>query len=236
MATPSVTSAPDALKRQSADAALARVESGMVVGLGSGSTAALFIEALGRLVRSEVLEGIRGIPTSEASRRLAEQAGIALVSFAEAERCDLTVDGADEIDARLNLIKGLGGALLREKIVAQNSARVLIIADAGKLVDRLGTRTPLPVEVVPFGAERQPDFFRRLGGEPRQRMAADGKPYLTDGGNFIFDVQFGPIDDPAELEIRLLRRAGVVQTGLFLGIAHEAIVADAEGVRVLSGR
>ncbi len=226
-------SSPDARKRAAARAALDRVESGMVVGLGTGSTATCFIEVLGDELRYGRLRDIRGIPTSRASQLLAQQAGIPLTDFSAEPRCDVTVDGADEIDPQLNLVKGLGGALLREKIVAQNSRSVVIIADGGKLVERLGSRCPLPVEVVPFGAELQGDFFRSLGGEPTQRLADDARPYLTDGGNFIYDVAFGPIIDAATLEAALLRRAGVVQTGLFLGIADEAIIAHADRLQIM---
>ena len=225
---------PEQQKRMAAEAALRLIEPGMTVGLGSGSTAAWFIRVLGQQFARGELDGLRGIPTSEASRRLAEEAGIPLTSFAEARRCDVTVDGADEIDPKLNLIKGLGGALLREKIVAQNSDRVVIIADSGKLVEQLGSRTALPVEVTHFGAERQGDFFRECGGEPRQRLAKDGAPYVTDGGNYIFDVAFGPIADAGELESALLRRAGVVATGLFLGVAHEAIVVHADRLQMMA--
>jgi ribose 5-phosphate isomerase A len=224
---------PEQQKRLAAETALRLVEPGMTVGLGSGSTAAWFIRLLGERHARGALAGIRGIPTSEASRKQAETAGIPLTDFSSARRCDVTVDGADEIDPKLNLVKGLGGALLREKIVAQNSDRVVIIADGAKLVERLGSRTALPVEVIPFGAERQPDFLRECGGEPRQRLAKDGGPYETDGGNYIFDVAFGPIEDAPELEATLLRRAGVVQTGLFLGIAHEAIIAHPDRLQTM---
>ena len=217
-----------------AETAMQHVESGMVVGLGSGSTAAHFIKELGRQLRDGRLSSIRGIPTSEASRRLAEAAAIPLTSFAEVERCDVTVDGADEVDPKLNLIKGLGGALVREKIVAQNSAWVIIIADGGKEVPRLGSRTPLPVEVLPFGVERQPDFFRSIGGEPAMRLNADGRPLVTDNGNFIYDVSVGPIEDPEALEVTLLRRGGVVQTGLFLGVASEVILALPDRLKTMT--
>ena len=229
------TPSPDQLKQQAADAALGYVESGMVVGLGSGSTAKLFIEGLGRLLAGGELRDVRGIPTSEESDRLARRAGVPITTFADVGQCDLTVDGADEIDPKLNLIKGLGGALLREKIVAQNSRRRVTIADAGKLVDRLGSKAPLPVEVIPFGAERLPAFFRALGGEPVLRTQRDSAaPYRTDNGNLIFDVRFGPIADPAGLEGTLLRRAGVVGTGLFLGMADEVIVAHADRLQTIA--
>ena len=222
-----------ALKLQAAQAALDRVSSGMVVGLGTGSTAAPFIAQLGRRLREGGLRDIRGIPTSEASRKLAEEAGIPLTSFAEVQRCDLAVDGADEIDPDLNLIKGLGGALLREKIVAQNSRSFIVVADGSKLVRNLGSKCPLPIEVVPFGMERQPDYFRSHGGEPTLRLGSDGRPFVTDSGNHIYDVRFNAIAEAASLEAALLQRAGVVQTGLFLGLAHEAIVAVDGAVQVL---
>ena len=222
-----------AQKLQAALAALERVTSGMVVGLGTGSTAAPFIAELGRRLREGGLEAIRAIPTSEASGKLAQEAGIPLTSFAEVEWCDVTVDGADEIGPGLDLIKGLGGALLREKIVAQNSRQFIVVADGSKLVERLGSKCPLPVEVVPFGMERQPAFFRSLGGDATLRLDGTARPYVTDSGNHIYDVRFGAMTDAAGLEAALLRRAGVVQTGLFLKLAHEAIVATEDGVRML---
>ena len=227
-------SVQDELKRQAAVAALTHVRPGMTVGLGSGSTAALFIEELGRRLADGSLSQVRGIPTSEASRELATAAGIPLIDFADAPGgCDVVVDGADEIDPRLDLIKGLGGALLREKIVAQNARRRVIIADGSKLVDKLGSKAALPVEVLPYGIETQPAFFRGVGGEPVLRLDHDGRPYRTDNGNAIYDVAFGPMNDPRELEVTLLRRAGVVQTGLFLGMADEAIVAVDGVVRTM---
>lgn len=223
----------DQLKREAAEAALAHIDSGMVVGLGSGSTAALFIAELGRRIAGGRLKDIRGIPTSEASRRQAQELGIRIISFAEAQWCDVCVDGADEIDPRLDLIKGLGGALLREKIVAQNSKLRVIVADSAKLVDCLGSKGPLPVEALPFGIERQPDFFRSLGGEPSLRLDKQSRPFITDNGNHIYDVRFGPIADARELEMALLRRAGIVQTGLFLGLADEAIIAHPDKLQTL---
>ena len=223
----------DQLKRKAAVAALAHVKPGMTLGLGSGSTAALFIEELGRRIADGALSNVRGIPTSEASRVLAERYGVPLAGFADAPGgCDVVVDGADEIDERLDLVKGLGGALLREKVVAQNSRRRVIIADGSKLVERLGTKVPLPVETMFYGIETQPAFFRALGGEPVLRRGIDGSPFVTDNGNAIFDVRFeGGIEDARTLEARLLLRAGVVQTGLFLGMADEAIVAVDGDVR-----
>lgn len=222
-------------KQRAALTAVGRVSSGTTVGLGSGSTARLFIVALGHALERGSLQNLRGIPTSAESERLAVAAGIPVVTFADApDGCDVTVDGADEVGPGLALIKGLGGALLREKMVAQNSRRLVIIADAAKAVDKLGTRSPLPVEVVSFGRAATERFLRSLGCDPVLRVAG-GSEYVTDNGNFIYDCRFpGGIDDPAALDAALKSRAGVVETGLFLGLASEVILADDAGVRVLS--
>jgi len=222
----------DALKRAAAEAAVELVEDGMVVGLGSGSTAAFAIEALGRRHR----QGLRfiGIPSSERTAALATSAGIPLTSFAEHRQVDLTIDGADEVErGTLNLIKGLGGALLREKIVAAASRRLAIIVDGSKLVDRLGTRAPVPVEVVAFGQEATRAALEVLGASARLRVSPAGKPFVTDGGNRILDCSFGPITDPARLEERIGRIVGVVESGLFIGRADPVFVADADGVHRL---
>ena len=222
----------DALKRAAAEAAVELVGDGMVVGLGSGSTAAFAIEALGRRHR----QGLRfiGIPSSERTAALATSAGIPLTSFAEHRQVDLTIDGADEVErGTLNLIKGLGGALLREKIVAAASRRLAIIVDGSKLVDRLGTRAPVPVEVVAFGQEATRAALEVLGASARLRVSPAGKPFVTDGGNRILDCSFGPITDPARLEERIGRIVGVVESGLFIGRADPVFVADADGVHRL---
>lgn len=232
-ADPTSARQPAALKREAAMTALGRVRSGMIVGLGSGSTAAIFIAELGRALAEGVLRDVHGIPTSEESRRLAASAGIPLISWDQGRRCQIVVDGADEIDPRLDLIKGLGGALMREKIVAQNSDHRVIIADASKRVSRLGEKAPLPVEVLAFGHETQPAFFRSLGGTPLLRQGAAGAPFVTDNGNLIYDVKFDQMPDPAALEIALLRRAGIVETGLFLGLADEVIIAMPDHVDTL---
>jgi ribose 5-phosphate isomerase A len=219
----------DALKRQAAEAAVAMVESGMVVGLGTGSTAAFAIDALIRRVRLERLD-ILAIPTSERSDAQARQGGIRMTDFAAHPRVDLTIDGADEIaQGSLDLVKGLGGALLREKIVAAASARLVIIADASKLVQRLGATARIPVEVVPFGWQTTADRIAALGGNPVLRRAADGA-FHTDGGNLILDCGFGPLDDPDATELALSRTVGVVETGLFIGMAETALVATPDGV------
>lgn len=222
----------DEQKRSAAEAAAAMVEDGMVIGLGTGSTAYFAIEALIRRVRNGLR--IRAIPTSERSAEQARAGGIPLTTFAEHRRLDLTIDGADEIEAgSLNLIKGLGGALLREKIVAAASRRLVIVADSRKLVDRLGGTVPVPVEVVPFGWETTAERLRQLGTDPVPRRDQAGQLYCTDGGNRILDCRFGPIADPAALDLQIGRTVGVVETGLFVGMAQLALVADVDGVRRL---
>jgi ribose 5-phosphate isomerase A len=219
----------DTQKRAAAEAAAALVEDGMVIGLGTGSTAYFAIEALIRRV-SEGLH-ILAIPTSERSAAQARAGGIKLTSFAEHRRLDLTIDGADEIErGTLNLIKGLGGALLREKIVAAASDRLVIVADARKLVDRLGDRAPVPIETVPFGWETTAERLSRLGTEPMLRRGADGQAFRTDGGNMILDCRFGLIADPVGLDQAISRTIGVVETGLFIGMAGMALVADDIGI------
>ena len=230
-AATSITDA-DSLKRAAADAAVELVRDGMIVGLGTGSTAAFAIAALAR--RHE--QGLRfaGIPTSEHTAKMAMEAGIPLTSFAEHRQIDLTIDGADEVErGSLNLIKGRGGALLREKIVAAASHRLAIIVDASKLVDRLGMRVPLPVEVVAFGLEATQATLAALGASARLRLTPAGEPFVSDGGNRILDCSFGPIAEPARLEERIGRVVGVVESGLFIGRADPVFVADGSGVHRL---
>jgi ribose 5-phosphate isomerase A len=219
-----------AQKQAAAEAAVALVRDGMAVGLGTGSTAWFAIEALAARVRAGL--SIEAIATSERSAAQARAGGITITDFARRPRLDLTIDGADEI-ARdsLALIKGLGGALLREKIVAAASARLVIVADDRKLVDRLGTRTPVPVEVVPFGWETTAARIERLGAHPCLRTAADATPYRTDGGNLILDCAFGEIADPHSLDRELSQLVGVIETGLFIDMASLAFIAEETGVR-----
>lgn len=223
----------DALKRTAAEAAVELVEEGMVVGLGTGSTAAFAVEALARRHR----QGLRlvGIPTSERTAAQARAAGIPLASFAEHRQIDLTIDGADEVErGTLNLIKGLGGALLREKIVASASRRLAIVVDGAKLVDRLGTHAPVPVEVVAFGLEVTRAALEVFAAEVRPRLTPAGDLFVTDGGNRILDCRFGgPIADPARLEDRIRRVVGVVESGLFISRADPVFVADGQGVHRL---
>jgi len=222
----------DALKRAAAEAAVELVQDGMVVGLGTGSTAAFAVEALARR-RREGLQFI-GIPTSDHTAARAAAANIPLTSFAEHRQIDLTIDGADEVErSTLNLIKGLGGALLHEKIVAAASRRLAIVVDGLKVVDRLGARTPIPVEVVAFGLEATQAALDAIGATARLRRSATGEPFITDSGNRILDCSFGPIADPARLEERIRRVVGVVESGLFIGRANVVFVAETSGVHRL---
>jgi ribose 5-phosphate isomerase A len=195
----------------------------MVLGLGSGSTAAYAIDEIGRRLADGALRDVVGIPTSVASEARARALGLPLTTLDDRPRIDLTIDGADEVDPARRLIKGAGGALLRDKIVASASARLAIVIDPSKRVARLGTRYPVPVEVVEFGWTTHLDPLRALGGEPVLRMAGDA-PYRTDGGHLILDVRFaGGIDEPERLEREMRRRAGIVETGLFLGFDPEIV-------------
>jgi ribose 5-phosphate isomerase A len=231
---PSLEDARDALKRQAAESAVALVQDGMIVGLGTGSTAAFAIEALARRHR----RGLRfvGIPTSERTAAWAVAAGIPLTSFAVHQEIDLTIDGADEVErGTCNLIKGLGGALLHEKIVAAASRQLAIIVDGAKLVDRLGTHAPVPVEVVEFGLQPTWAALEALGASVRPRHSSTGDPFVTDSGNRILDCQFDSIPDPTQLEERIGRVVGVVESGLFINRADWVFVADTTGVHRLIG-
>lgn len=227
----------DEWKQQAAEHAMQYVESGMKLGLGTGSTAAKFVDLLGAKVKQGL--DVVCVPTSEATRAQAASLGIRLSTLDETPFLDLTVDGADEIDAELRLIKGGGGALLREKIVAVASQRVIIIADHTKRVEVLG-KFPLPVEVVQFGLTATRDMIESLAadcgceGPITLRQSSGGKPFVTDNGNFILDCAFEIIDDPDELEDALKLIPGVVENGLFIGIADLGIIAGPMGVEVLS--
>jgi ribose 5-phosphate isomerase A len=222
----------DELKRASALRAIEEVEDGMVVGLGTGSTAAFVVEGLG----TRVAGGLRlvGIPTSERTAAQARRLGIPISTFAEHQRLDLTIDGADEVQlGSLDLIKGLGGALLREKIVAAASDRLVIVVDQEKLVERLGEHTPVPVEVTQFGWQATAVALARLGCVAERRYTAGEQPYLTDGGNYILDCRFGPLAEPAAIEQQIAMTAGTVESGLFVGRTSVVVVATTTGVEVL---
>jgi ribose 5-phosphate isomerase A len=219
-------------KQAAAESAVALVEDGMILGLGTGSTAKLAVEALGKRVQS----GLRvvGVPTSEFTGRQAQSLGIPVSTLDEHPALDLTIDGADEVElGSLNLIKGRGGALLREKIVASASKRLVIMVDESKLVARLGSHFALPVELIPFGWHVAARKLEALGAKVALRSGSDGKPYVTDGGHYIVDCAFGPIASPAKLESELNNMVGVVEHGLFLGMAAQVIVAGQDGVKVL---
>jgi ribose 5-phosphate isomerase A len=219
-------SSQDHAKHAAALRAAALVESGMVLGLGSGSTAAMAVAEIARRLAAGALHDVVGVPTSVAVQRLAESLGIPLTTLDRHPHLDLTIDGADEVDPTRRLVKGAGGALLREKIVATASRRLAIVVDPSKLVERLGTRYPVPVEVVDFGWTTHLDAIRALGGTPVLRER-DGVPSRTDGGNLLLDVTFpGGIDDPERLHAALRARAGILETGLFLGFEPEVIVGE----------
>jgi ribose 5-phosphate isomerase A len=225
----------DAAKRAAGRAALAEVRSGMTLGLGTGSTVRHFLDALGEALARGDLTGLRGVPTSEDTASRSRVLGIPLVDLHQAGRIDLAVDGADEVTPGLDLIKGLGGAHLREKMVVQASDRFVVVADDSKRVSRLGTKAPLPVEVTSFGWQAHLPFFRDLGAEPALRLVeASGEPFLTDNRNLVVDLAFpGGIPDPVAVERALERRAGVVESGLFLGLARRCYLATPGGVETL---
>lgn len=204
---------------------------GMVVGLGTGSTAAFAVHRLAEARAEGRLTDVRGVPTSRETEALARGLGVPLTTLEEHPVLDVTVDGADEVAPDLSLIKGGGGALLREKIVAQASRRVVIVVDAGKLSPQLGTRWPLPVEVLPFGWRSQALFLESLGARVTVRRGPDGAPFHTDQGNLVLDCGFGPLAHPEELAARLGARAGVVGHGLFLSLTTDLVVAGPGGVQ-----
>jgi ribose 5-phosphate isomerase A len=221
------------LKRATGYRAAEYVQSGMVVGLGSGTTARYATLCLAEKLRSGGLHNIVGIPTSEATAELARQGGIPLTTLDEHPAIDLTIDGADEVDPRLNLIKGQGGAQLREKIVAFASRIEIIVVDSSKLVQKLGTLAPVPVEVIRFGWHSTQAALERTGGVVTLRLKA-GVPFITDEGNYILDCRYNPaIVDPANLATAIKVIPGVVEHGLFLGMAQRVVVASPDGVQVL---
>lgn len=217
-------------KRMAAIEAVKNVKDGFIVGLGSGSTAAYAIKEIGRRVREEGLK-VLGIPTSHQALILAIKNDIPITTLHEHPIIDLTIDGADQIDPNLNLIKGMGGALTREKIIASSSKNFIIVADERKLVNKLGGAQPIPVEILPFAQPLVTSKIMELGGKPRLRMVGENTPYVTDNGNFILDVNFGIIENPTELNYKLKTIPGVIETGLFIGMAHAAYVGTRSGVR-----
>lgn len=221
------------LKRRAADAAVEQVRSGMVLGLGSGTTVAYALQRLGELLRDKKIDNVVGVPSSIQTEMQARHLGIPLTSLDRHPKLDLTIDGADEVDPDLNLIKGGGGALLREKVLSQASRRTVIIVDQSKLSPRLGSHWPLPVEVIGFAAKSIENYLTSIGASVELRRTAEGDPFRTDQNNVILDANFGPIENARQLATELADRAGIVAHGLFLNMADEVIVAEELAVRRL---
>jgi ribose 5-phosphate isomerase A len=233
-ALPTSTDPQAALKKEAAVYALRYVESGMTVGLGTGSTAIFAIRHIGALLKTGELKNIVGFATSRASWDAAVELNIPMLTEDLPKDIDVTIDGADEVDPELNLIKGGGGALLREKLVAQATTREIIVVDESKLSDRLGTKHVLPIEVLPFGWRSQARFLESLGAKYTMRQTPQGAEYRTDQGNMILDCDFGPIGDAEKLARELEARAGIVEHGLFLNLSYRVVVASPNGVRELA--
>jgi ribose 5-phosphate isomerase A len=220
-------------RRQAAERAVELVESGMVVGLGHGNTALFAVRRIAELLSRGDLKDIVGVPCSRSVEAEAIRLGIPVTDLENEPIVDITVDGADEVDPELNLIKGGGGALIREKIVAQATVREVIVVDETKLSPTLGTKSPVPVEVLPFGWRPELEYLSSLGAEADLRLWKYDTPFKSDQGNLILDASFGPIDDPNALAALLDARASVVGHGLFLGLASDVVVAGSEGLRVM---
>jgi len=220
-------------KQEAAEYAVKFIQSGMTVGLGTGSTAIYATRRIAELYRNGQLRDIVAIATSRAVWQESVKLGIPMLTDDLPQEIDVTIDGADEVDPRLNLIKGGGGALLREKIVAQASRREIIIVDESKLSSLLGTRSPVPVEVLPYGWRSQARYLSSLGAESSVRRAPDGSEFRTDQDNMILDIRIVPIADPVDLARQLASRAGIIEHGLFLNLAQDVIVAGPGGIRHL---
>jgi ribose 5-phosphate isomerase A len=219
------------LKQKAAEHAVEAVQSGMIIGLGHGSTAIWAVRKIGQLIQTGSLRNVMGVPCSLLVETEARQLGIPLTTLEEHPVIDLTIDGADEVNPHLELIKGGGGALMREKIVAQASRQEIIVVDDSKMVPALGTTWAVPVEVIPFGHGSQIEFLKSLGAEVKVRQTRDGVLFKSDQGNLILDAKFGPIGDPARLAEQLKRRTGIVEHGLFIGLATRVVIASADGIR-----
>jgi ribose 5-phosphate isomerase A len=224
----------DEFKQRAAIRAAEFIESGMVVGLGTGSTTEYAVKRIAEMLKAGELSDVVGIPTSIRTENLARKLDIPLVGFETHQTIDLTIDGADEVDPDLNLIKGGGGALLREKVVAQASRRNIIIVDESKLVPKLGTGWALPIEVIPFARHTEAKYLAEIGGDVTVRTSDDGSPFSTDQSNLILDTNFGQIQMPSELSAQLNERAGIVEHGLFLNLATDVIVARKDEIKHLT--
>lgn len=210
------------------------VKSGMVLGLGSGSTAELAIRELAKRLRNGKLSSIICIPSSTKTHNYAEELGLNIINFREISEIDITIDGADEVDPQLNLIKGGGGALLREKILAQNSKRNIIVVHESKLSEKLGEKWSVPIEVLPFALETETKYLQKIGAEVSLRIDDDDTPFITDQNNFILDADFGAINDLNKLASQFEARAGIIEHGLFIGTATDVIIGCAEGIKHLT--
>lgn len=225
---------PDAveqLKKAAGEAAATLVRPGMKIGLGTGSTIYFTIEAIGRMHKEGALDGIVTVATSERTATQARGLGLPVRDLSDVLTLDITIDGADEVDPSMHLVKGLGGALLREKIVASSSTEMIVVVDRGKLVTRIGTRSPVPVETDPFGWKATQEKLAHLGCDPRLRLTADGAPLRTDGGHYVLDCYFAEgVDDPVALERAINLIPGALDCGLFIGMARRVLVGSNEGV------
>ena len=222
------------LKQKAAERAVGFIQSGMVVGLGTGSTTRFALELIGEGIKSGRFKDIVGIPSSLQTEELANEFGISLATFEQHLEIDLTIDGADEVDPQLNLIKGGGGALLREKVLAQATHRNVIIVDESKLSPQLGTRWPVPMEVIPFALYAEANYLTSLGAKVKHRKKGGSDFLTTDQGNFILDCDFGPIPNPSKLATLVNQRAGIVENGLFIDLATDVVVAGKDEVRHLT--
>lgn len=222
------------LKNIASSNAVDFVKSGMVIGLGSGSTAELAIRELAKRIKNGKLSSIICIPSSTKTHSFAESLGLNIINFREISEIDINIDGADEVDPELNLIKGGGGALLREKVLAQNSKRNIIVIHESKLSQRLGEKWSVPIEVLPFALETETKFLKNLGAETSLRIDEDDTPFITDQNNFILDADFGAIEDLYELASEFEGRAGIIEHGLFIDIADDVIVGCSDGVKHLT--
>jgi len=226
----------DQFKKQAALKAVEFVQSGMVLGLGTGSTSLYAVQEIGQRCRDGSVKSIIGIPSSIKTAHEAQQCGIPLGSLDNHPIIDLTIDGADEVDPDLNLIKGGGGALVREKIVAQNSRKVVIIIDESKLSSVLGVKRDVPIEIIPFGFRPILNYLKALGSSVKLRKTEKGLPFETDQGNYIIDCKFDRISEPQQLAGKLKEKAGIVEHGLFLGLATDVIVAGQKGIQHFSAK
>jgi len=223
----------ESLKENAGQYAAEFIQDGMIVGLGTGSTVKYFLQAISEKLKTGDLKDIFGIPSSIQTEKLAGELKIPLSTFAEHQKLDISVDGADEVDPEFNLIKGGGGALLREKVLAQASQRYIIIIDDSKYVKRLGIKWSVPVEVLPYAEPVVTNYIKSLGAQIRLRETDEGKIYMTDQNNYILDCKFGPIADMTELAIKLKMRSGIQEHGLFISLTTDVVIAGEKGIRHL---